>query len=270
MSFSFDLYIEKKSWLHKLDPRAKLLFAFALIVVALSFQNLWMIIACLLGLHVMLLSGRVPWSRIAWVWKMMLPITILIPVMWPLFYHEGSVVLLQFWHIKVTTYSLLMGIAMALRINVLGLACFAVLFTTDQARIVRAIVKLGIPFEWGLILAIALRYLPTFYGIMNMIREAQQARGLDLSRGSFSRRLKSYLPILVAVVITALRTSDNLSHALETRAFGAKTGPRTYFRDLNPRPGDLVFSIGVVVVTAGILFARFKYGLGASLYGFPG
>lgn len=271
MSFSFDLYVERKSWLHQLDPRAKLLFALATIIVVLSLQNLWLIAACLVGLHVMLLAARVPWSRIGWVWKMMLPVTILIPLLWPLFYQEGSVVLVQIWRIKVTTYSLLQGIAMALRINALGFACFTVLFATDQTRIVRGIVRLGVPFEWGLILAIALRYLPTFYGIMNMISEAQQARALDLSRGNFFKRLRSYLPILVAVVITALRTSDNLSHALETRAFGAKIGPRTYFRDLEPGASDIAFSCGIAIVAIGILVIRFKYGFGSSLLSlFPG
>jgi energy-coupling factor transport system permease protein len=265
MGFSYDFYINRKSWMHEIDPRAKLLLSASLMVVCLCVENLWFIAALLIGIHLMLASARVPIDRFAWVWRMMLPVMIMIVALWPIFYREGSTVLLELGFLRVTLESILMGLAMALRISALGFACFILLFTTDQARIVRGLVKLGVPYSVGLTLAIALRYLPTFYGIINMVIDAQKARALDLKKGGIVARLRSYMPILVAVIITGLRTSDNLSHALETRAFGAGGKNRTYLHDLKMTRFDFAFSAGIAVVTMLILLARFRYNFGSDL-----
>ena len=145
------------------------------------------------------------------------------------------------------------GVAMACRICFLGFACFLLLFATDQAKIVRGIVKLGVPYKCGLTLAIALRYLPTFFGIFNMVSDAQKARGLE-THGKFSAKLKSYMPILIAVLITGLRTSDNISNALETRAFGASVKDRTYFSDIKMGAADAISVVLIVLFAASFVY----------------
>ena len=266
MSFSFDLYVPRQSWLHRLDPRVKIIFVPLAMAMILSLINIYLVMAMLVLIQAILFSAKIPGYKIKWVWKMMLPVTILIPLLWPLFYQgAGGTVILEFWKICITFESLIHGIAMALRINTLCFACFLLMFTTDQANMVRGLVKIGLPFEWGLILAIALRYIPTFYGIINMVSEAQQARGLDLKGGSFVKRVRSYMPILIAAIITGLRTSDNLAKSLETRAFGVNPKQRTYFRELTFTPKDALFLTIFVLVFAVIIFSRFQYGLGSEV-----
>jgi energy-coupling factor transport system permease protein len=169
----------------------------------------------------------------------MWPITLLIVLLWPIFYPQGDKVLLQVWRVRITTQGILQGLSTALRVDALAFAFLVLLFSTDQARLVRGLVKLGLPYEWGLTLAIALRYLPTLYGMYTTVSEAQQARGWVVGEGSFIQRIKSYLPILVAVIVTALRLADNLSMALAARGFqpGAR---RTYLRELKLGPADKV------------------------------
>ena len=84
-------------------------------------------------------------------------------------------------------------------------------------------VKLKMPYEWGLVLALALRYIPTFQGAYTLISEAQQARGLEIS-GSGFKRVKLMMPIFVAMIISSLRASDQLARALEARGLGAPGG----------------------------------------------
>jgi energy-coupling factor transport system permease protein len=116
-----------------------------------------------------------------------------------------------------------------------------------------------------LTLAIALRYLPTLYGIYTTVSEAQQARGWVVGEGSFVQRIKSYLPILVAVIVTALRLADNLSMALSARGFqsGAK---RTYLRDLELSLADKVCLPLLAVLLTFFLIVRFRYSLGIHLW----
>jgi ABC-type cobalt transport system, permease component CbiQ and related transporters len=248
MGFSSDFYINKDSWLHNLDPRVKLLLSAALMVIILSVTDLLTVLIILAGIHLILISAKIPKNRFLWVWKMMLPVTIMIIFLWPLFYQQGKE-LFSIGFLSVTLGGILQGLAMALRICALGFACFILLFTTDQAKIVRGMVRLGVPYKIGLMLAITLRYLPTFFGIINMVSDAQKARGLDLEKGSLIKRLKAYMPILVAVLITGLKTSDNLSNALETRAFGAAVKRRTYINDIRMRGSDVLVSIFIIAAT---------------------
>jgi energy-coupling factor transport system permease protein len=266
MSFSFDLYVERPSWLHRLDARVKLLFVVVSTGLLLAFNNLFVMAAALATTHAILLSARIPRSRIRWVWQMMLPITLLIPALWILFYPGTGPVLFSFWFIRVTAESIVQGVTVALRIDALAFCFFVLLFSTDQATLVRSLVKLGLPFEWGLVLAIALRYLPTFYGVFAMISEAQQARALDLSKGGPLQRARAYLPILVAMIITALRTTENLSRALEARAFGADRR-RTYWKDLHWRPVDVACAAGLLLLALVLLWVRFGLGYGKTPLG---
>ena len=67
-------------------------------------------------------------------------------------------------------------------------------------------------------LALALRYLPILAGLFEQVREAQQARGLDLRQKRFFERLSAYRPVLIALLISALRNSERLGWAFEGTA----------------------------------------------------
>ena len=265
MSFAFDLYVDRPSWLHRLDPRPKLAFVVLSSIVLLNFSHPFVSAVFLLGIHGILRSGKVPASRLRWAWQRMWPITFLILVLWPIFYPQGDEVLWQVWRIRITTQGLWQGLGTALRVDALAFAFLVLLFSTDQTRLVRGLVKLGLPYEWGLTLAIALRYLPTLYGIYTAVSEAQQARGWVIGEGSFIRRIKSYLPILVAVIVTALRLADNLSMALAARGFQSGT-KRTHLRELKLSPEDKVCLLLLAVSLIVFLVVRFRHGFGIHLW----
>ena len=270
MSFSFDLYVQRRSWLHAVDPRVKLAFVFLGTILMLTFKNLFIMLLSLVITHLIIFSAGVPGHKVKWVWKTMLPLNILIPTLWVVFYPEGPTVLFQFWFLKVTALSVVRGISLALRLDAIAFICFTWLFTTDQASLVRSLVKLGLPFEWGLVLAIGLRYIPTFYGLYTVVSEAQQARALDLTRGNpstgsghrFFTRVRSYLPILVAMIISALRTSEKLARAMESRALGLQGVKRTCRRDIRFRPADYVYTTLLIAIFSVLLTFRFQFGLG--------
>jgi len=270
MSFSFDLYVQRRSWLHAVDPRVKLAFVFLGTILMLTFKNLFIMFLSLVITHLLIFSAGVPGRKVKWVWKTMLPINILIPILWVIFYPEGPTVLFQFWFLKVTALSILRGVSLVLRLDAIAFICFTWLFTTDQAALVRSLVKLGLPFEWGLVLAIGLRYIPTFYGLYTVVSEAQQARALDLTQGNpstgsghrFFARVRSYLPILVAMMISALRTSEKLARAMESRALGLPGVKRTCLRDIHFRPADYVYTALLIAIFSVLITLRFQFGLG--------
>ena len=170
-------------------------------------------------------------------------------------------VLWAFWRVRITLPSLLQGLTAALRADALAFAVFVLLVSTGQAQLVQGLVRLGIPFEWGLALAIALRYLPLLYGVYGTITDAQQARGWTAERGSLIVRLRAYVPTLVALVIAALRLSDTLTLALAARGF--RPGyPRTTYRPLHLGQADWGCLMGLGLILASLI----GLGLGMSLY----
>jgi len=261
VSTRFDLYVPRRSWLHQLDPRTKLAFVGVSFALLLLNTHLALLAGYLVVVHLLLWRASIPWDRIRWLWRQMWPVTLLILLLWPLFYPTGQPVLWAFWRVRITLPSLLQGLASALRVDALAFAVFVLLVSTDQARLVQGLVRMGMPFEWGLTLVIALRYLPLLYGVYGTITDAQRARGWTAERGSLLARLRAYVPTLVALIIAALRLSDTLTLALAARGF--RPGyPRTTYRSLRLGRADWGCLAGLGLVCAGAIGLR----LGMSLY----
>lgn len=252
----FDLYVPRSSWLHHLDPRTKLLLTLVGLTICLLFPQWAVLSAVLLSYHLLLLTAGIPWERLGWLWKRMLPLTIMILILQPFFASPAGGQLIWEWGpLRWTVEGVLVGVVFALRVNGMAFAAAGLLFSTEPTQLVRGLVKLGLPYEWGLTVSLAIRYLPTTYGLYQSIYEAQQARGWDPGRGSFLRRARNYLPMLVAVMIAALRMADNLGMALAARGFGANyglpgvspavQGKRTTLRDVHLRPADWFAILGL-------------------------
>lgn len=242
---SFDFYVAGRSWLHRLDPRVKLAIVVAGSVVLLLWVNLILLGLSIIGIHLVLLGARYPVSKLLSVWRVITPLVILVIVLWPLFYQSGTT-LFGLGPLKVTTGALLVGVATAMRIVAVSFIFLFWIGTTDTRSLVRGFVRLGLPFKWGMSLTIGLRFIPTFAGIFVTVSEAQQSRGL-LMEGNIFRRVRQMLPILVASLVTAFRSSEQLAMTLESRSFGAPR-QRTVLRDLRMRPADwLVLAITLML-----------------------
>lgn len=259
MSQRFDVYLAGDSWLHRLDPRAKLWAVLLAGLTGLLFRHLAVLAALLLVVHLGLMAARIPAGRIRWLWARLAPLLLLILILQPLFAPGPGPDLLRLGPLRLTVAGILEGVSFALRAAALTFLAALLLLTTDPSRLVQGMVKLGVPYAWGLTVGLSIRYLPTTYGLLVTVREAQQARGWVLERGNLLRRAQAYVPILVATIIAALRLSDNLGLALAARGLGYPAR-RTAMVDLAFGARDWA-----AVILAGLAFAglmALRYGLG--------
>jgi energy-coupling factor transport system permease protein len=266
--FSADLYVDGDSWLHHADPRVKLAAVVMGVVAILLYQNIWIVAGALVCLQVCILSAGVA-RRLGWVWRRMLPLNLLIPLFVLLLQPQGEP-FARLGPVALTWGAALRGLMLVLRLDGIAFIVFGWLFTTDQAGIVGSMVRLGLPYSAGLTLAISLRYIPTFYGLFASVKEAQQARALALDEGSVVQRLRNHVPILVAMIISALRTAERLGVALEARAFGLPGTRRTSYRELTFRSLDGVYLAIIVLGFAAVVVARFAFGIGGELFALRG
>lgn len=263
MSQRFDLYLEGNSWLHQLDPRAKLLGLVLAGTVGLMFRHVAMLAGLLLVAHLLFLSARIPPARIRWLWTRLAPLLVMILVLQPLFAPGPGASLLSFGPIRITAAGILEGTSFALRMAALAFVAAVVLLTTQSAKLVQGLVKLGLPYPWGLTVDLAIRYLPTTYSLYVTISEAQQARGWIVGQGNLFKRARSYLPILVATIIAALRLSDNLGLALAARGLNYPAR-RTVLYDIRFRPSDWLAVVVLTLAFGGLVALRFALGFGAA------
>jgi energy-coupling factor transporter transmembrane protein EcfT len=88
-----ELYVERQSPLHRLDPRTKLVFSLVGSLCLLATSNLLVVLGWLALTHALLLGAGIPPRRIRQVWRVMLPLLVMVPIFWAVFYQEGTVLI---------------------------------------------------------------------------------------------------------------------------------------------------------------------------------
>jgi energy-coupling factor transport system permease protein len=88
------------------------------------------------------------------------------------------------------------------------------------------------------------------------IMDAQKARGLELERGNFLKRVRNYIPILIPLIVSAIRRSLELAEAMESRAWGA-TSKRTNLYVLKMKKGDVILIALSIVLLAVAVYVHF-------------
>ena len=242
MTVIFDTYIPGASFLHRLDPRAKLWATLLSLVLIFLLPNLLSQALFILAIHIILLAVDVPIGVLGRLWRQMAVLLVLILVIQPFFSPSGRL-LVALGPVQLTSEGIVRAIELALRTAGMVFATCALLYTTPQPSLVRAFVKLGLPYTWGLTISLALRFLPAIQDLFHTVRDAQAARGW-VAQGSLLKRFRDYIPVLVAVLISTLRMSDQLTLALAARGLES-THPRSSWRELQMTSSDWAFLAGV-------------------------
>lgn len=253
MGAEFDVYVQRDTWLHALDPRVKLALAAEGILLTFLWPSAWAAAAVGAAWLGLLGLARVPAKRVVRFLRGLVPLLLMVFVLTVLFAGGSGAARLELGPLRISAAALAQAALLTTRLLALGLVFFFWLSTTDQGAMVRGFVALRMPYTWGLTVALALRYLPLLAGLFEQVREAQQARGLDLAQKHFWQRLTAYRPVLIATVIGALRNGERLGWALEARALGAPGVRRSTFRPLRLRRADLAtLSVLVILLAAGV------------------
>jgi energy-coupling factor transport system permease protein len=241
-------------WLQTLDPRSKLALVSAGVVVALRTDAAGLAVV-LVAAALLLLSSRVSLRRVVAVGRNLTPLVVLVLISWPLFYSHTGDIWFDWSIVRITQGGVLGGITTALRILALVYVLALLAATTNQASMISALLKLHMPYAWGLTISMSLRYIPTLYGLYQTVTEAQSARGWSAPRGNLVKQGRGYLPVLIAVLIGALRLSDQTAMALTARGFDAHQ-KRTPYRAVHFRPADwLILAISVMMLIVVVVVA---------------
>ena len=275
-------YLPLSSPVHRLDARVKLL-AFTLLVVAVTFSNTYVANAVLLlSLGLLIAGARVPIGYALQGLRPALPALILLIIFQlllpprPVGLAEDCSVIWQ-WSfelggltggLKLTDCTLRLVIVSTVRLSLLIVLTSLLSVsttTTDLAHGTEALLAplqgVGLPaHELALVVAIALRFVPTLALQMERIVKAQIARGADFGTGSRLRIVKTVrrlLPLLIPLFLVSLRRSEALILAMEARGYTGGKG-RTRRARFHAQPGDYVALATAVIFCALMLTIDFS------------
>jgi len=146
--------------------------------------------------------------------------------------------------------------AMSLRFLVL-VESFSVFFlTTSPDHLSLALEQSRVPYEFTFAFTTAVRFVPVLAEEAQTIMDAQKARGLELERGNFLKRVRNYIPILIPLIVSAIRRSLELAEAMESRGWGASK-KRTNLYILKMREGDLMLIIISIILLVTAIYVRY-------------
>ncbi|MBN1615006.1 MAG: energy-coupling factor transporter transmembrane protein EcfT [Deltaproteobacteria bacterium] len=214
------LYRDADSWLHRLDPRTKILGALVIFAWCLCFNHPVPLTIIMSGLFLVASLARV--QGIFWTLRYILILLVLFSsILWP-FFVRGEHILWTWRSFQVSREYLLYGIAMGLRLANFVMAGL-LLATTRIEEITGGLIRLGLPYPAAFALSTALRLVPTFAGAGATIVQAQIPRGMDLETKNLFARLGKFVPLAGPMFITAIRYTNSLAMALEARGFRPDT-----------------------------------------------
>ncbi|MGQ9640701.1 MAG: energy-coupling factor transporter transmembrane component T family protein [Candidatus Bathycorpusculaceae bacterium] len=234
--------------IHNLDPRVKFFYVCVIFVVAIIFWELIpLIVLFLMQIPFVILAGvQREWLRSLRGAVFLATIIFLTNFLFAYFGARGL------------AESLENAAAMTLRFIVL-IESFSIFFlTTSPDNLGLALEEAKVPYEFSFAFTTAVRFVPVLAEEAQTIMDAQKARGLELERGNFLKRIRNYIPILVPLIVSAIRRSLELAEAMESRAWGA-TKKRTNLYTLKMHRGDFVLLIITFGILALAIYVRLNY-----------
>lgn len=240
------------SFLHKLDPRTKLsVVGLAMVAIFLLNSPLELLVAgvavFLLGVMADLKAGfMLRGLRFVWLFAFF-------SIVFNMFLVPGEPIC-SWGSWNITYEGLERGTAMGLRLlllvlltSLLSLTTSPILLTDGMEKLLSPWRRLGIPtHELAMVSTIALRFVPTLAQETETIVKVQLARGAALDRGNIMQRLRSIMPIMIPLFVSAFRHAEDLAWAMEARCYRGGQG-RTRLRELSFGLNDIVAIVAVII-----------------------
>ena len=251
-------YYPGHSYLHQMDPRAKILCTMIFIVAIFLANNLYsyVVVAGFTFLAIALsgVPAKMIWKAIKPLW-VILVFTMLIHIL-----TTSGTEIFSWKFIHISEEGIRNGIVMTLRLVFLIAFSSLLTYTTSPIVLTDGIEDLLMPFrrfgvpahELAMMMTIALRFIPTLLEETDRIMKAQSSRGADFVNGNLWQRAKNMIPLLVPLFISAFRRADDLATAMEARCYRGGEG-RTKMHQLSYTWRDRNAFIAIVLVTGALI-----------------
>ena len=229
--------------IHQMDPRAKFFYVCVLFVVTVMFNQLIpLFFLFLIQIPFVVIAGvEREWLR-SMKGSALFAIIIFVMNLLSLHFYGGY-----------PSFAVILERSLTMTVRFIVLVeSFSVFFlTTSPDMLGLALEQSRVPYELCFAFTTAVRFVPVLADEAQTIMDAQKARGLELEGGNFIKRIRNYIPILIPLIVNAIRRSLELAETMESRAWGANK-KRTNLYVLKARRKDyylILISIFILIVS---------------------
>ena len=270
-----ETFIPGRGVIYRLDPRPKFLLLVSLVMIFLVEPSL-PVLAGITVLILLLIGASLGLPKVVVPLKSILPILILTALLTPPFNTGGAAVLRIGEKVLISGQGLLLTGRLLLRFTGITAVFFLFFSTTPTGSFVLALQDFGLPYKAALTVTISLRYIPDMFNTYHRISDAHKLRSADAStdrpsaetsaadakerdirrkkRKSFRYRLRKLFPVLISVLINAVKSIPALAMALDSKGFG-RDNPRSSCRKLPPWPEISMQLVLSLAALAGFIAA---------------
>jgi energy-coupling factor transport system permease protein len=243
------LFLDKNTFLHKLDPRTKLLVVLGSFVVALLFDSLPVLLALAAAILLYGYFGKVL-SNLKRIRGVLLMIMFFSFALWSMT-KGGTTKILG----PLTVEGMLYGLLVGLKFDIMITSGMIFLSSTKIEEISLGLVKMRLPYRGAFAFSTAIRLVPMIVGISYTITQAQKSRGLDLDSGSLLQKIKKYVPLLIPTLLSVIRGTNIFAMALESKGFGYDDA-RTNYLEIGVALRDYIVMTLTVAVMVFSVYAK--------------
>lgn len=248
-------YVPGDSFLHRLDPRAKLVMGLLYIGILFLVDN-W--ITTFLIIFFTFLVVVLTQIKVNVFMKGIRPLIwlILFTVVMQLLFTGGGEVYFQWGAITISSFGIANGALVFLRFTLLIVMSTVVTLTTKPMDLADAISYLLKPFSYlrmpvqdiALMLTVSMRFIPTLMEETDKIMKAQRARGVDFGEGNIFEQMKKIVPVFIPLFVSSFNRAEDLANAMEVRGYEGDA-KRTRFRLLHWHGIDAIAFLVFIAVT---------------------
>ena len=257
-------YEEKDTWIHELSGLSKLIFFLVWCFVSMMTYDTWILLFMVIFSLIIFKMSKTEWKQVGSVFKMIVFfLTINIVAIFFLSPYQGTQIYgtkTVLFHIAgsydMTLEQLFYEFNVIIKYFTVVPAVFMFLVTTNPSEFAASMNRIGISYNVGYAISIALRYIPDIQGEFTKIKHAQEARGIEMSgKASFVNRIKNTSSIIFPLVFSSMDRIYVVSNAMELRGYG-KHKKRTWYMAKKLKRNDylviaftIIFAIVALVIT---------------------
>lgn len=243
------IYKSKNSVVHRIDPRVKLVYLIAYLMAIFHEDVI---------LSVLMFLTQIPVIALSRCFRE-----------WLAAIRSSSMLIGFIFAINVLTLTHLplmerirFGGLLVLKIIII-ISAFSVFFSTTKPEdLSSALRRLGVPYKFCFMLTTTIRSVPLIAEEAISIMDAQRSRGIELDKGNIFRRIKNYAAIIIPLILSCIRRSQEMAEAMEARGWSLKKKRTEFFRT-KVELTDYIFltlSVGVLAVNLFLLAQLYRVG----------
>lgn len=218
-------YYDSESVIHRLDPRTKLMGTLVYIIVLFLVKNPWYYLGCLGMILILYKIARVPLSYFLCGLRGIL-VLLCFTFVFRLLCTSGDAIA-SLWIFTVTRQGILNAIQMTMRIGLMITGASLLSYTSTPKELADGMEqafsgfeKIGLPVhEMSVIVMIAFRFIPIMLEELNVLMDAQAARGAKFEEGNVLEKCKGVFALLFPLFLMTVRRSSDLAMAMEARGY---------------------------------------------------